>query len=485
MATQPEQMGISCSNANEGQAAYKFDPADGVQDHDALSRCTVCDSDAKMRCSTCGTWYCNRDCSMKDWPHHKALCKALKDGFNSSKAPTNNVRAILFPMDSSKPTWVWINLKSLDISIVRALGITTRKPLKNPDNQLVAKDINKSLKHRKIGHGIRRFTAPKARKLGLNINRSIFALADPGSLRAYFGSAIFFAFCTYGAEGNIKVCYEDASVRDLRMIIEWYYINKYNPSISNLHRLPIKSYSYPEEEVSLWPAVRVNCDGDTARITMLSRQHFEITHNVQVLSKDVLKNSMVCEFAAMAELPWVVQQCGGVFDPIADHDNAETLFYNWFGRIFAQDMVQNFKSWNLDYTSGWTLPGHLESTHCGSIIVMHKYGCKIDKMHVLCFIKFVEKAFKQATPLHVQEEEEEVKYCRALTSQIELQRFINRKAFEGFWQDFINNQAQKFATIFASPYNNTYAGEVDPVPMTEEEVKKARKEVERLLLEGA
>ncbi|KAK5637200.1 hypothetical protein RRF57_012912 [Xylaria bambusicola] len=64
---------------------------------------------------------------------------------------------------------------------MRALGITGKKPLKQTANQLVAKDINKSLTHRKIGHGIRQFTTPKARTVeGVNLNESSSRLPTRG-----------------------------------------------------------------------------------------------------------------------------------------------------------------------------------------------------------------------------------------------------------------------------------------------------------------
>ncbi|KAI0905487.1 hypothetical protein F4823DRAFT_627781 [Ustulina deusta] len=484
MATKPDQPGVPCSNANEGRAAHNFDPADGVHDEDALKSCTVCDSDAKMRCSTCGTWYCNRECSMKDWPLHKALCKAVKDEFNVDKAPTEHVRAILFPADSDKPTWIWISLKTMHISVVRALGITMKKPLKKRRNALAVNDINKSLTHRKIGHGIRQFTAPKARpQKGLNVNVSILALGDPGSVRPYFGSAVFICFRTYEANGITKVCYEDAAPRDLRMIIEWYYTRPDNPCISQLHRLPIKSYGRPGEEGALWPAVRIICDGDIVRFCTFSNKDFEIIQNVQVVSKDVSGIRSPCEFAALAGLPWVVQPCRSTIDPINDRDNY-LLLRNWAGRIYAQNKTESFQHWNLNSTDSWTLPEYLSSTQCGSLLVLHKDGGRIDKLHVACFIQYVEIAFEQAVPLLIRAGEP-MHDIRVITSRVELAPFITKEGFEAFWLDFIKAKVGRLAPAYPSPYNDIYGGETDPVPMAEEEVKQAREKVEKLLLEGA
>ncbi|KAI1272361.1 hypothetical protein F5Y07DRAFT_412700 [Xylaria sp. FL0933] len=471
MVTRPEQPGAPCSNANEGHAAQDFDPADGLRDEGALNTCTLCNgSDANMRCSVCGTRYCNRECYVKDWPHHKALCKTAVNDFNTNKAPTNHVRAIVFPVDSDNPTWTWINLKALDISIIRALGITEKKPIKKPANKLLVEDINKSLMHRKIGHGLRKFTAPKARIVaGPNVNRSIFALADPGSLRVYFASSLFIGFHTHEVDGATKVSYEHASPRDLRMIIEWYYTHPENPCVSKLHRLPIKSYGLPGEEVSLWPAVRINCDGDQIRLCALSGQ----PHN----------NLQAVQLAKLAGLPWVVQPCRMTLDPINDVGKPH-LLHNWLGRVFAQGKEEAFTAWNVHYADGWELPQHLFSTYCGSILVMHKDGCTIDQFHVACFIRYVEQAFEKACPLFTAQQEEEG-HTRVLTSKDELENFITKEGFEAFWQDFIDARMEHLAVVFPSPYNSTYAGETDPKPMTEEEIEEEREKVEKLLLEGA
>ncbi|KAI1347089.1 hypothetical protein F5Y01DRAFT_330076 [Xylaria sp. FL0043] len=447
MVTRPEQPGVSCSNANEGHAAQGFDPTDGLRDEGALNTCTLCDgSDANMRCSVCGTRYCNRE------------CYAAVNDFNTNKAPTNHVRAIVFP--------------ALDISIIRALGITEKKPIKKPANKLL------------IGHGLRKFTAPKARIVaGPNVNRSIFALADPGSLRVYFASSLFIGFHTHEVDGATKVSYEHASPRDLRMIIEWYYTRPDNPCVSKLHRLPIKSYGCPGEEVSLWPAVRLNCDGDQIRLCALSGQPHNNVQAVQVLSKDFFEIRTPCELAKLAGLPWVVQPCRMTLDPINDVGKHH-LLHNWLGRVFAQGKEEAFTAWNVHYADGWELPQHLFSTYCGSILVMHKDGCIIDQFHVACFIRYVEQAFEKACPFFTAQQEEEG-HTRVLTSKDELESFITKEGFETFWQDFIDARMKHLAVVFPSPYNSTYAGETDPKVMTEEEIEEEREKVERLLLEGA
>ncbi|KAI0450554.1 hypothetical protein F5B21DRAFT_528855 [Xylaria acuta] len=478
MAAQPGRTDFPCSNANEGRAACGFDPADGVRDRKTLNSCTICDSEAKMRCPACGTWYCERKCFKTDWDLHKALCKTLKNEFDAEKAPVNHVRAILFPMDANKPTWVWINLKNFDTSVIRALGITTRKPLQKAVNQLAAKDINKSLQHRKIGHGIRQFTVPKARferPEGHNINKSIFALADPGSLRTYFGSAIFFGFRTYYQDNSVtKIYYEDAAPRDLRMIIEWYHTRPENPFISTKHRLPIKSYVSPGEEAFFWPAVKLNCTVDVDRLSQLSGKEVFPGEVVKVLSKDVLNNRTTCDLADMAGLPWVVQPCYTTFDPIADRGKEIELLYNERGAIYAPQTKNRFQRWRLDNSEGWVLPSHLPSKYCGSVLVVHKNACNIVNAHVKCFYDFVKARLDDVKPLAVYKTEEEG-ISRVLADEHELKKVITREAFEPWWQGCVNYLAKGMAFLYLSPYNDTNEAEYDP----KEELKEALKTFER------
>ncbi|KAI1748910.1 hypothetical protein F4782DRAFT_550389 [Xylaria castorea] len=478
MTAQTDQTSLPCGNAIEGYAAQVFDAADGVKDCKALDSCTICDSEAKMRCSICGTWYCNRECRDKDWNHHKALCKAFKDEFSSNKAPLNNVRAILFPMDANKPSWVWINLKTFDISIIRALGITTPRPLKKAVNKLAMVDINKSLHHRKIGHGIRQFTAPSARlerPEGHNINKSIFALAEAGSLKTYFGSALFLGFRTDQTRSITKVYYEDASPRDLRMIIEWYYTRPENPFISKSHRLPIKSYCDSEEETFFWPAVKINCKGDVDRLSTLSGEGVDPIQSVWVLSKDVFEKRTTCDLAAIAGLPWIVQPCcSGTFDPIADLGNENDLFYNEGGKVFAPQTKSRFQRWHLDNSEGWVLPAHLPSKYCGTLLVTRNDGCIIYAPHVIAFFEFVASRLNNVKA-HVVYETEEEGIGRALIDESDVKRVITREGFEPFWYECLNKRVGKTASLYPSPYNDTNVAESDTV----DEVKEARGRLER------
>ncbi|KAI1736059.1 hypothetical protein F4680DRAFT_461336 [Xylaria scruposa] len=469
MEAQGDQVGLPCSNAIEGSAARGFDAADGVKDFEVLKSCPTCDSETKLRCPNCRTWYCKKECLVKDWKNHQVLCKSFNDKFIGDKAPVNHVRAILFPWDADKPTWIWIHLKTLDVSITRALGITGKGSLKKAVNKLAVVDLNKSLHHRKIGHGIRQFTAPNARfesRDGHNVNKSIFALSDPGSLKTYFGSAIFFGFRTYQAGSITRIYYEDTSSRDLRMIIEWYLTRPENPYIPIKNHLPLQSYCNSGERLFLWPAVKLNCVVDKARLEKLSgRTYIPPFENVWVLSKDLSQNRTPCELAQMAGLPWLTQPCCSTFDPITDKGEEKSYLENQGGQVFGPEAGRRLRRMRLDNQEGWVLPADLPTKYCGSLLVTRSDGGFVGGLHLLAFYDFVRARFKDV-PFHAVYPTGEETVGRAILIQDVVRRIITREGFEEFWSKDTAGE------VYVSPYNKDAVARYDTAGEVKEEVKE-------------
>ncbi|XP_043277518.1 zinc finger MYND domain-containing protein 10 [Venturia canescens] len=54
--------------------AYDMDKLEITED----KLCAFCQEDASKRCSKCkGVWYCGRECQVKDWTNHKAVCSKI------------------------------------------------------------------------------------------------------------------------------------------------------------------------------------------------------------------------------------------------------------------------------------------------------------------------------------------------------------------------------------------------------------------------
>lgn len=57
--------------------------------------CRVCLGPGKLLCGGCRDWrgrYCSRECQVKDRPHHRALCKQLR---NEYARQLENLRALV------------------------------------------------------------------------------------------------------------------------------------------------------------------------------------------------------------------------------------------------------------------------------------------------------------------------------------------------------------------------------------------------------
>jgi hypothetical protein len=382
-------------------------------------------------------------------------------------------------------------LNTFDVSVIKTLGITEKKAFKNPKNKLAVRDINQELKHRKVGHGIRQFTVPNARVDGLNINRSILALADPGHLKVYFGAAVFFGFRTAEVGGQTKVFYEDCTTRDLRMIIDWYMIQRDNPCVSKLTRYPTEIYSEPgQPRLSFVPAVKINCEGDILRLSSLTGQGMDMVEDVWVLNKDQLNNRHAAQLPAMAGLPWLVQPCScfGSYDHLVDKDNVGIL-RNWVGRVFMTDAKQPFPASHMTIGPNNTLPENLDATHCGTIIIMHANARHINTLHVAAFYEFVERVFA-TVPTRFHRDQVDKGSQRVLTETFELEKLIRKDHFERFWLVWAEARIGIVGELCTSPYNDHLAAVAVSAEMgaclevvSVEEAKEARKEAESLLSE--
>ncbi|XP_076372425.1 uncharacterized protein LOC143257524 isoform X2 [Tachypleus tridentatus] len=55
-----------------------------VDPYTSANFCVACGQSGEFRCSRCKTWYCSRNCQVKDWPLHKPICKETDGESNTS-----------------------------------------------------------------------------------------------------------------------------------------------------------------------------------------------------------------------------------------------------------------------------------------------------------------------------------------------------------------------------------------------------------------
>ena len=58
-------------------------------------KCADCGDPAKLRCSKCkSSWYCTRECQLKNWKEHKKMCKMLAEMHAEEEKRNEDVRAM-------------------------------------------------------------------------------------------------------------------------------------------------------------------------------------------------------------------------------------------------------------------------------------------------------------------------------------------------------------------------------------------------------
>jgi hypothetical protein len=123
----------------------------------------MCNCVATSFCKGCRRiWYCSKFCQKDDWPIHKLLCKTFTEFYHKNRPGPNHYRAIYFPVDETKPRFVWIDMGPQDILLDgekhRALGISEADLAKLQDDRLLefirGKEQNDVLKrqHQRICH---------------------------------------------------------------------------------------------------------------------------------------------------------------------------------------------------------------------------------------------------------------------------------------------------------------------------------------------
>ncbi|KAJ8680544.1 hypothetical protein QAD02_016331 [Eretmocerus hayati] len=77
-----------------------------------LKSCVLCDKSGARACSKCHSInYCSKACQLSDWNIHKQLCSTFATFDNSSRPSDQHTRAILFPVEDTKPQLVWVPWK--------------------------------------------------------------------------------------------------------------------------------------------------------------------------------------------------------------------------------------------------------------------------------------------------------------------------------------------------------------------------------------
>ncbi|KAI5925669.1 hypothetical protein F4810DRAFT_26087 [Camillea tinctor] len=407
--------------------------------------CIICDQKAELRCPTCGTWYCDSDCQRLDWHEHKILCKRLKEEDLARKP--HHIRAILFPVDEPQPRFVWLDRRSLIGSVFTILGLDEDIPSRNVVWSTV--DGSRRQKRRIRSDSFICLVNPS----GVDkINQSIMKLTKPGHARIIFNDALYFCYTGANMIGLDLAAIEtyincvDITMKDYRDIIDDHKHTALNPCLVEPTRFPFEDYARGDQKASIWPAVKVNCDGDIERLSPFygEGKMLPLVENVQILSAIGQEQRTPSLLPRLAGLPWCsyqIRQCHETL-PIP-------LLSNYGGRLFG---------------SGWKAagPGNTDvdttasATSCGCIIVLHETGETIYSSHVLCFFDFAEVQFREMTGTAKQMMGPGMH--RIFTTVEQLANCFTKERFLDYWKEWVKDKSRDSEfyiehTNIRSPYD--------------------------------
>ncbi|KAI1484569.1 hypothetical protein F5X96DRAFT_692565 [Biscogniauxia mediterranea] len=403
---------------------YSPRPQDENTDKEISHGCIMCDKKASLRCPTCGTWYCGPECYRQDWPLHKTLCRTLEGIlYSDSKRPPHHVRGILFPADCPFPTFVWLDKRAIVRHVDDVLG--ARGDVKiSPDS--VDGVHRKNRRHQDNTSIVAFFGADE------QINQSILALSKPGHTMPAEGPICFCCYKRAKEQPESRNLddhdWVDATPGTFRDIVDFHMHLDRNPCIVDPVRFPLAEYSGPNCEAKIWPAVKLNCEGDIKRFSRFcygEESRLPLAEEVSVLSICQHGRRSACHLPQLAGLPWVMQSC-------TTTNLALTLEqrHNYGGRVFAPEDKLSSPETVLD--------GVLPATHCGTIMVLHKEGAPIYVSHVLCFFDFIEVQLRQAT-MQAQRVLEPGTH-RILLTREQLESRVTKERFLEYWTHWIEDK---------------------------------------------
>ncbi|KAK7992341.1 MYND domain protein [Apiospora saccharicola] len=366
-----------------GDYFAKRDPGKTLEQLDSRvdTLCIMCDEPNALNCGRCRAPYCSVKCQTEDWPFHKAICRDMIGDLAPSQRPGSAAhRMLLFSPTKAHPELIWAtattSLTSLggfsqphrirsigEILLVEALTsreITTCVETETP--------INYSIPFRKCGHGL----YMRSLNFGMEpvqdavISQSMMSLSPtPGLAKIQYNSVIVYAATPNMGSGGRNM--RDVTARDLRSIVDFFQCMKPNPCILNPSRYPTGYY-----DCQMWPAVKVNCDGDIERFRRFMPSGEELPRFQQVTIPSMALES--CRFgilwAAVLGLPWEFSK--PFTNECLDVNQKTNTASKWFCGALAPKFpegVTNIVCWSNEKS-------------VGTVIVNHKLGAPIHPLHV-------------------------------------------------------------------------------------------------------
>lgn len=343
----------------------------------------MCEKPGSTRCSHCHSIYCSKECQEKDWESHKMVCTSFPD-FSEEHRPSSVPdtiisRALLFPVDSIQPQWIWLPSSHKEIPLelkMKYFGTSI----------IESHPLNSHLSHINLEHTLITIHPPNMPDDGMVINNSLLALGSPGYMRVQYGNVIITALRSKRINSNTDLA-QDLTMRDYRLIVDYFQMWHENPCVVNPERYPYK----------MTPGIKINSVSDRHRFCLTEPD--SVFQSITVPAK-IFDHNPRCPsaFAFLAGLPWFYNPAASDFADFRKSDlpNAQLRFpslenpeVGWLGGRLQE--LCCIRPGEDQYPEMINLPGMIMGVNLGTLIFTHLYGVKLFPAQLQVFNEFVTK----------------------------------------------------------------------------------------------
>lgn len=234
-----------------------------------FDKCVACSTDTGTHCVRCkSAYYCSKICQEADWPVHRLLCDAFSTFDDSSRPTQEHIKAIFFPVDESKPKFVWLPCEWREEDDYSTSQSPQTASLLEPDAPPGRKPIQYNpFLQRRLANTIYVTYRDACFFDGSVVNKSVAHLLTkkPGHYHKWCGPIVAYGMT---GQGNLQTTCRDLDMNDFRHVSDYFFT----------YDVPAPVHEEPTE--SIVEGVRINCEGDQK---MLKKPKFE---RVQISSTD-------------------------------------------------------------------------------------------------------------------------------------------------------------------------------------------------------
>ncbi|KAK8024651.1 hypothetical protein PG993_012717 [Apiospora rasikravindrae] len=392
---------------------------DGNPPHEAYAK-------IKPEFSTPASFARTQACQKNDWKYHKMLCK--------SSAGPDYRRIIVFPIDKRQPVWDWARFQGGTVGLAQPeFDRLVKRSSPAFINVSVSLNLGNKNPYLRFGRGLQLFSVGEMYK-GLPcvtpnaaINQSLLHLAKPGHALPHFGPYVVAAFSSDEVGRPIVdrgIEWEDATLKDLRLVVDSIIANEDNHCIIDPDRYALKLK--PNVSSVAWPALKLNCRADMERFGL---QRDDAIEPVLVSSVPLSGKRQNVGIGESLGLSWAWEKASTNSSTIGPRDLLRTDqdFGFWFKTVepMPADMTPfGLRVW---LQSAFNNLQQTDHSYSGTIMLVHKKGRAIQRAHLQAVMQYKDLVWAEGI------EGLDTGRLPRTPSSAFLDSSLTRQKFEAFW----------------------------------------------------